>query len=149
MDNLKPRIARTDDEITACFPVMLELRPHLRREHFLKTIRDMERDGYKLAFLLGGDRVVAVAGYRVKRMLCCEPFLYVDDLVTTADDRSLGYGAMFLAWLMEQAREEGCTQLHLDSGVQREDAHRFYKRNGMVVSGLHFRIDVETKAGIS
>jgi len=82
-------------------------------------------------------------GLRIKRLLCCEPFLYVDDLVTTTAERSHGHGARFLAWLIEQARNEGCSQLHLDSGVQREDAHRFYAKNGMVVSGLHFRIDVK------
>jgi GNAT superfamily N-acetyltransferase len=142
MAELNLTLAQTDEEIEACFPVMAELRPHLRREDFLKTIRGMERDGCKLAFLSDGGRILAVAGYRIKRMLCCEPFLYVDDLVTTSSERSRGHGATFLAWLMDRAREEGCTQLHLDSGVQREDAHRFYKRNGMAISGFHFRIDV-------
>jgi hypothetical protein len=36
------------------------------------------------------------------------------------------------------AVKEGCTQLHLDSGMQRKDAHRFYEREGMVAEGLHF-----------
>jgi len=143
MDDLTPEVARTDLEIEACFPVMAELRPHLKRDGFVKTIREMERDGYKLAFLSDGGRVLAVAGYRIKRMLCCEPFLYVDDLVTTAAERSHGHGARFLAWLIEQARNEGCSQLDLDAGVESEDAHRFYAKNGMVVSGLHFRIDVK------
>jgi GNAT superfamily N-acetyltransferase len=146
-DDLNLKIARTDEEIEACFPVMAELRPHLQRADFLKTIRDMEHHGYTLAFLSAGDRILAVAGYRIKRMLCCEPFLYVDDLVTTATERSRGYGTTFLAWLIEQAREEGCTQLHLDSGIQREDAHRFYKKNGLIVSGLHFRTDVKPTSG--
>ena len=149
MYELNIRVARTDGEIDDCFPVMAELRPHLQRADFLRTIRDMERDGYKLAFLSVGDRILAVAGYRVKRMLCCEPFLYVDDLVTTAGERSHGYGAKFLAWLADRTREEGCTHLHLDSGIQREDAHRFYKQNGMVLSGLHFRMDVMPNAGSS
>ena len=143
MDDLIFKIAGTDQEIAACFPVMAELRPHLKRDEFIETIHNMERDGYKLTFLSDGIRILAVAGYRVKRMLCCEPFLYVDDLVTTASERSRGHGTRFLSWLIEQARKEGCTQLHLDSGVQREDAHRFYKKNGMAVSGLHFRLDVK------
>src|SRR5688572_21011528 len=81
MIGLTINFARTDDEIEACFPVMAELRPHLRPDNFLKTIREMEREGYKLAYLSDGGRVLAVAGYRIKRMLCCDPFLYVDDLV--------------------------------------------------------------------
>jgi GNAT superfamily N-acetyltransferase len=145
MDGLTLKIAGTDQEIDACFPVMTELRPHLKRDSFVKTIREMERDGYRLAFLADSERILAVAGYRVKRMLCCEPFLYVDDLVTTASERGRGHGARFLTWLVEEARREGCAQLHLDSGLQREDAHRFYRKNGMVVSGLHFRVDVREK----
>jgi GNAT superfamily N-acetyltransferase len=148
-DNMSVKIAQTDREIEDCFPIMCELRPHLQRADFLKTIRDMERVGYKLAYLSVGDYPVAVAGYRVKRMLCCKPFLYVDDMVTTANERSRGYGTALLAWLIERAREEGCAQLHLDSGIQREDTHRFYKRNGLVVSGLHFRIDVKSDDGAS
>ena len=62
MDDLTPEVARTDLEIEACSPVMAELRPHLKRDGFVKTIREMERDGYKLAFLSDGGRVLAVAG---------------------------------------------------------------------------------------
>ena len=32
-----------------------------------------------------------------------------------------------------------CTCIDLDSGVQREHAHRFYFREGLSISSLHFR----------
>ena len=38
----------------------------------------------------------------------------------------------------EHATRQGCQQLHLESGVQRKDAHRFYEREGMTMSSLHF-----------
>ena len=47
-----------------------------------------------------------------------------------------------LAWLIQQAAEEGCAALHLDSGVQRKDAHRFYLREGMTLASYHFKISV-------
>jgi hypothetical protein len=43
-----------------------------------------------------------------------------------------------LDWLAGVAREEGCGSLHLDSGVQRHGAHRFYFRKGMSISSYHF-----------
>jgi hypothetical protein len=43
-----------------------------------------------------------------------------------------------LSWLKERAEKEGCQQLHLDSGTQREDAHRFYGREGMKMASFHF-----------
>lgn len=139
------KIARTDEDVQACFPVMAELRPHLQRSTFPSTIREMEGQGCTLAFLSVDERPVAVAGYRVTYMLYCGRLLYVDDLVTTAHERSRGHGATLLAWLVERARERGCAQLHLDSGVQREDAHRFYKTQGLAISAFHFRIDVEQR----
>ena len=39
-----------------------------------------------------------------------------------------GVGKAVIGWLEEEARGQGCTGLHLDSGVQRERAHRFYFR---------------------
>jgi GNAT superfamily N-acetyltransferase len=141
------RIAATDVEITDCYPVMRELRPHIAQEQFLSRVRDQEKSGYRLAFVQGQDGVVAVAGFRVGENLAWGRFLYVDDLVTLAAQRSKGYGAMLLVWLKEYAAKEGCLQLHLDSGIQRKDAHRFYEREGMTMTSLHFAADVEPKVG--
>ena len=64
--------------------------------------------------------------------------LYVDDLVTAEDARSTGAGASMLRWLEDEARSSSCTQVHLDSGVQRGRAHKFYMREGMTISAYHF-----------
>lgn len=82
--------------------------------------------------------MVAVAGFRVGENLAWGLFLYVDDLVTLPTQRSRGYGARLLAWLKERAANEGCQQMHLDSGIQRKDAHRFYEREGMTMASFHF-----------
>jgi len=64
--------------------------------------------------------------------------LYIDDLVTASDHRGRGVGAALLSELETRAREAGCRVLDLDSGADREDAHRFYFREGLVIRGLHF-----------
>lgn len=66
-------------------------------------------------------------------------FLYVDDLVTLPERRSAGHGAALLRWLLEHARRAGRDELHLDSGIQREDAQRFYRREGLELSSYPFR----------
>ncbi len=137
------RIAETDEEIGACFPVMSELRPKLKAEDFVATIRAMEDEGYRLAFLsVDGSPPLCVAGFRLETRLWCGRILYVDDLVTASTERSRGHGAAMLGWLKETARKDGCVELHLDSGVWRKDAHRFYRSQGMEDSSLHFRIEV-------
>ena len=130
--------ATTDTEIAACYPVMRELRPHLEEAEFLSRVRSLENTGYRLAFVQHPDGVVAVAGFWIRENLAWGRFLYVDDLVTLSSHRSKGIGARLLTWLREYAIKEGCQQLHLDSGIQRKDAHRFYEREGVSVFGYHF-----------
>jgi GNAT superfamily N-acetyltransferase len=86
---------------------------------------------------------VAVAGYRLSESLVAGRNLYVDDLVSAETERSRGYGKLLLDWLKAEARAAGCSELHLDSGVQRHDAHRFYLRERMHISSYHFRLSLE------
>ena len=135
-----PQPAVTDRDIAGCFDVMAELRPHLKRESFIPLVRSMEPDGFRLAFISDGGRVVAVAGYRISTNLFYGEHLYVDDLVTSDTERSKGHGRELLAWLRAQAVECGCAAFHLDSGVQRKGAHAFYLREGLALSGYHFDV---------
>jgi GNAT superfamily N-acetyltransferase len=132
---------QTDDEILATFEVMHQLRPHLPRDEYVATVRAMEAsDGYRLAALVDEGEVRAVAGYRFMRMLYCGRLLYVDDLVTDDRVRSRGYGKQLMDWLKAEAREHGCAELQLISRVTREQAHRFYFREGLGIECFEFRI---------
>jgi GNAT superfamily N-acetyltransferase len=137
------QIARTDEEIRRCFPVMHQLRTHLEAAEFVPTIRRQQEGGYRLAYLEDDGEVPAVAGYRVMDNLYSGRVLYVDDLATDAAVRSRGHGGRLFDWLVERAREDGCRTLELDSGVQRFDAHRFYLLKRMVIASHHFRLVLE------
>lgn len=133
------RIAKTNSDIAACYPVMRELRPHIAESEFLSRVRAQEKTGYLLAFVQETAGPVAVAAFRIGENLAWGRFLYVDDLVTRPADRLKGYGSALLSWLRDYAEKQGCLQLHLDSGIQRIEAHRFYEREGMERAGFHFR----------
>ena len=139
-----PRSALTDAEIAACHPVMVQLRPHIPAEGFVEHIRRQMGGGYELAFVEHDGVAVAVAGFRELENLAWGRFVYVDDLVTDGRHRSAGYGSMLLEWLLGVARSRDCDALHLDSGVQRFDAHRFYLAHRMRISSHHFEIRVKT-----
>jgi GNAT superfamily N-acetyltransferase len=144
----KSRIAIADtlEEIRRCHSVMRELRPLFQDpEQFVARVLRQQKEGYRLAFLESENEVRAVAGYRFLESLFSGKLLYVDDLVTRESDRSRGFGGDLLDWLIEQAREQGCENLELDSGVQRFDAHRFYFSKRMSISSYHFRIKIEQK----
>ncbi len=134
--------AKTDVEIKACYPVMQQLRPSYSEITFLTQVKKQIQKGYQLVYLKDGRHVCSLAGYRYSDCLAWAHFLYVDDLITGSEQRSKGYGKLLLDWLIEQARSHQCTQLHLDSGNQRLDAHRFYERQGMVHTGHHYAIEL-------
>ena len=130
----------SDEDILSTSDVMRQLRPHIAATDYLPRVRRMmNSDGYRLAAVRDAGIVRAVAGYRFMEMLYCGHILYVDDLITDERGRSKGYGKRLLAWLQEEARSRKCDELHLDSGVQREHAHRFYFREGLTITAYHFR----------
>ena len=98
----------------------------------------MQTEGFQLAFLEVDNQVVAVSGYRIYTNLHLGKHCYVDDLVTASEHRSKGYGDQLLAWVRNQAKEAGCTVLHLDSATYRTRAHKFYFERGFTISSFHF-----------
>jgi GNAT superfamily N-acetyltransferase len=137
------RTLTTDEEILSARRVMRQLRPQIPEAAYLEIVRRMmETDGYLQAAVFEGDTAVAVAGYRFMEMLYAGKTLYVDDLNTDEARRSRGHGKVLMDWLKREARERGCVQLQLDSGVQREQTHRFYFREGLTINCYHFRIDL-------
>ena len=128
----------SDADIQQCYPIMSQLRPHIASEDFLPQIKTQMADGYMLACIKKGDLVVAVAGFRIGRNLAWGKHLYVDDLVTDSNNRSGGYGRKMIDWIILFAKEKSCEQLHLDSGTQRIEAHKFYKREGLDLASYHF-----------
>ena len=136
-------IAESDSDIARAFVVMRELRTHLSQEQFLERVQRQREAGYFLVCLEAEDRqIVAVAGARLIDNLSNGRFLYVDDLATLESQRSHGFGDQIFDWLRDYARQNNCTRLTLDSGVQRFAAHRFYLRKRMEIRAHHFQIDL-------
>lgn len=132
------QLAQEDQDIERCFAVMRQLRPHLQAGAFVATVRAQMAEGYQLAYLRDGDAVACVAGFRIQRTLVAGRSLYVDDLATDEASRSSGHGAAMMDWLRQLAVAEGCGEIHLDSGVQRHRAHRFYLNRNMDIVAHHF-----------
>ena len=133
-------VASTPEQVRRCHGVARQLRPHLDEDGFVAQVARQQREGYQLAFFDDGGEVRGVAGFWYFETLFAGPMMYVDDLVTDERQRSKGVGGALLDWLAEQARARGCAELHLDSGVHRFDAHRFYFTKRMHISSYHFKI---------
>jgi len=133
--------AESDEEIRQCFSAMNELRPHLSPDGFFEQTKRMHRDlGYKLVYLEEDGALKSVAGFRIAESLAWGRHMYVDDLVSISSERGKGFGEKLFDWLLEHAKAQQCGQLHLDSGVQRFDTHRFYINKGMAIMSHHFSL---------
>jgi GNAT superfamily N-acetyltransferase len=131
-------LATSDTEIEAVFPTFKALRPHLIEAEFLARVRRQQSQGYCLIYLLDSGQVAAAAGYRMLEFLAWGKVLYVDDLITLPEKRGAGYAGALMDWMLVYAREQGCDELHLDSGYQRHDAHRLYLNHGLQLVCHHF-----------
>ena len=126
------------EQIKRCAPVLRELRTLLTEEQIIERVQQQMPDGYRLACVEASGHVTSVAGYRITRNLSYGKFLYVDDLVTRADQKRNGHAGQLIEWLCKHAQDQGCASLVLDSGVQRFEAHRFYLAHKMDITAHHF-----------
>jgi GNAT superfamily N-acetyltransferase len=138
MSSMTIRIAESDADLERVAPVLLELRSTYDRARLLAQVKAQMAHGYRIAYLEEQGEVLCAAGFVVGSKLAWGKHLYVDDLVTAERHRSTGAGAKMIDWLKAHARSLGCGQLHLDSGVQRFPAHRFYLRQGFNIASHHF-----------
>ena len=119
---------RSKEEIAQAYPIMHQLRTHLDENLYWELVEEArEKDQYKLFALYEKDRMVAVTGFKPMITLYYGRFVWVCDLVTDATERSKGYGEQLLTFVHQWAKEHRYDRVALSSGLQREDAHRFYR----------------------
>jgi GNAT superfamily N-acetyltransferase len=138
IDRMDTRLAESEAEFEKAAEVLLQLRDTYDKETLLRQIKKQQRHGYQIAYVESDGEVLCVAGFVVGVKLAWGKHIYVDDLVTAKSHRSAGAGAPMIAWLKAYGRKMGCKELHLDSGVQRFRAHRFYLREGFNIASHHF-----------
>ena len=134
------RFLENNSDYLAVLEVLLQLRTNYDLESLSAQIKKQESEGYQLIYVKSPDGILGVAGFVVGEKLAWGKHIYVDDLVTSASHRSSGVGEFLLSWIKDYALEIGCEQIHLDSGVQRFPAHKFYLREGFHIASHHFSI---------
>ncbi|WP_163527484.1 GNAT family N-acetyltransferase [Halobacillus ihumii] len=128
MSGVEIKELQSETEILEAFPVMRQLRTHLDQETYLALVTEArEKDSYQLFALYDQGEVVAVTGFKPMITLYYGRFVWVCDLVTNRENRSKGYGDQLLSFVHEWTKEHGFEAVALSSGLQRNDAHRFYE----------------------
>ena len=115
-----------------------QLRPALPADYAGKMAR-VFAGGARMSVALDGEDVAGVAVHRISENTADGVRMYVDDLVTDEAKRSTGVGHALMAHLQDIAKTAGCQSFVLDSGTHRQQAHKFYFREGMVITSFNFK----------
>ncbi|HUJ01654.1 MAG TPA: GNAT family N-acetyltransferase [Usitatibacter sp.] len=125
------------DLLAAAEAVHRQLRPHLRAD-YAGRMKEVFAGGAEMAVAEEGGTVLGVTVFRILEKTHSGRELYCDDLVTDEAKRSTGVGHALIAYLERVCGERDCDTFALDSGTQRQQAHRFYFREGMTITSFHF-----------
>ena len=123
--------------LAAAERVHLQLRPHLAG-NYVARMREVIAAGAEMAVAHVDGDVLGVAVYRMVERTFSGREMYCDDLVTDEARRSTGVGHALMEHMRSLCAGRRVDAFTLDSGVQRNQAHKFYFREGMTVTSFHF-----------
>lgn len=138
------KYARTQEEFLKCWNAISALRPMLTQEKYLELIESMKIQGYQLLFIEEENgEVPAILGFRYLTMLYCGNIIYIDDLSTLPESRGKGYANTLLDHVINLGHKKKLDGVHLDSGLQRFDAHRLYLNKKFNITSHHFALTLQ------
>ena len=123
--------------LAASEAVHRQLRPQLPPD-YVKRMKEVFASGAEMAVAVERGDVVGITVFRVLEKTFSGRELYCDDLVSDEKKRSSGIGHALIAYMQDVVRARRCDEFTLDSGTQRQQAHKFYFREGMAITAFHF-----------
>ncbi len=143
IEYMEIKIIKNPNDITLCYEAFFELRPHLKdKMSFVDQIITQQKEGYAIAAVIENNEAVACIGFRMATMLAWGKILYIDDLITKERHQGKGYGSVLLKHAIEFAKQQGCDQVHLDTGFTRHAAHNLYAKHGFEPNCHHLALQL-------
>ena len=133
----------SEEEIKHCYKVMHQIRQDLSEKDFIETISQQIKNGYKIIYVLDNNEVICVSGFVIGQKLAWGKHLYIDDFVTNKSVKSTNAAKALLDFIKIYAKQQKCNSIHLDSSVQRAEAHNFYLNQNMKIDSYHFSFDIK------
>ena len=99
-------------------------------------------NNYKMTAGYIDNKMIAVSGYWISRMLYCGRYLQVSNLVVDENFRGRGYGQKILNYLENKARNLSCDKMVLDSFTENKKSHSLYFNEDFYIRGFHFMKDL-------
>jgi ribosomal protein S18 acetylase RimI-like enzyme len=130
-------------QVRPFFPLLRQLRDHLAEEELWALYQTARAEGgYRIWGAFARGECLGLMGARILTDFVHGRHFYIDDLVVAETARSQGVGAFLLAEAKKLARELGCAQIRLCTGVGNDRGKSFYERNGLSLRAVAYKAKI-------
>ena len=125
------------------FPLIHQMYKKMDYKGFESALDEMIlNNNYKMVAGFYDEKMIAISGYWIARMLYCGRYLQASNLVVDENFRGNGVGKKILNYLESKARKLGCDKMVLDSYSENKKSHSLYFGEDFYIRGFHFMKDL-------
>lgn len=132
------RILEHKSDMLPLWLLLQQLNPNVTESYLDSVLDDMIAHGYTMITIWDDDTCMGLSGIWVSTKIYSGKYLEMDNVVIDHNYRSRGIGTLLTDYIIQYAREKGCTTMMLDAYLENDKAHAFYERVGFVRRGYHF-----------
>jgi GNAT superfamily N-acetyltransferase len=133
----------TKNVMMDAFPLIHQMYKKMDYKGFESALDEMIlNNNYKMVAGFHNEKMIAISGYWIARMLYCGRYLQASNLVVDENFRGNGVGKNILNYLENKARKLGCDKMVLDSYSENKKSHSLYFREDFYIRGFHFMKDL-------
>jgi len=134
----------TKNSMIEAFPLIHQMYKKMDYKAFEIALDEMIlNNNYKMVAGYIDNKMIAVSGYWIARMLYCGRYLQACNLVVDENFRGRGVGKKILNYLENKARNMGCNKMVLDSYTENKKSHSLYFNESFYIRGFHFMKDLD------
>jgi GNAT superfamily N-acetyltransferase len=127
----------TEAELPRLFRLIHLHNPGISQAMFTTRLKAMVARGYRAIGVFDGETLAACSGFWLRSRFWSGAELDLDNFIVHPDYRRRRLGAQMLAWFEKLAAREHLDLIVLDTYADAFLAHRFYMREGFVMTGYH------------
>ena len=133
----------TKNMMMEAFPLIHQMYKKMDYKGFEGALDEMIlNNNYKMIAGFHDEKMIAISGYWIARMLYCGRYLQASNLVVDENFRGNGVGKKILNYLENKARKLGCDKMVLDSYSENKKSHSLYFGEDFYIRGFHFMKDL-------
>ena len=133
----------TKNVMMEAFPLIHQMYKKMDYKGFEGALDEMIlNNNYKMVAGFHDEKMIAISGYWIARMLYCGRYLQASNLVVDENFRGNGVGKKILNYLENKARKLGCDKMVLDSYSENKKSHSLYFGEDFYIRGFHFMKDL-------